>query len=261
MECVSYATTQNFYPSKPHVQTWLDANGNRCDRKIPRPEVASLYFKGNNVIDVHNQNRQGTLALEKKWNTKNCWFRLFTTLVGMCTIDALKMLNYFKPPHRKGDEDRRKVLTFAALLAKQLLDNKWDCESEDASNATPRQMLPPPPRLSWNEEVWQRPQSAPARSQTYAGDVPCTLIMIEDEYGRRDGDRRKTCHVCWKARNKNIKTRWWCPRCRKGICGPDTGRGCFDTHAGIVSRETVSESIPETGAEAPRATRRAREMM
>ena len=41
----------------------------------------------------------------------------------------------------------------------------------------------------------------------------------------------------------------------------DTGRGRFDTHAGIDSRETVSESIPETGAEAPRATRRAREMM
>ena len=247
-------------PERPHVQTWKDANGNRCSREIPQSRVASLYFEGNNVIDVHNQNRQGTLALEKKWHTQDCWFRLFTTLVGMCTIDALKMLDYIKPP-RRGDEDRRKVLTFAALLAKQLLDNKWDCESEDASNATPRQMLPPPPRLSWNEEVWPRPQSAPARSQTYAGDVPCTLIMIEDEYGRRDGDRRKTCHVCWKALNKNIKTRWWCPRCRKGVCGPDTGRGCFDTHAGIVSRETVSESIPETGAEAPRATRRAREMM
>ena len=84
-------------------------------------------------------------------------------------------------------------------LGKQHLDNKWDCESEDASNATPRQMLPPPPRLSGNAEVWQRPQSAPARSQTYVVDVPCALIMIEDEYGRRDGDRRKTCHVCWKA--------------------------------------------------------------
>jgi hypothetical protein len=131
--------------------------------------------------------------------------------VGMCTIDALKMFTYLNPKIR--DEGRTKVLTFAALLAKQLLDNKWDCESEDASNATPRQMLPPPPRLSWNEEVWPRPQSAPARSQTYAGDVPCTLIMIEDAYGRRDGDRRKTCHVCWKALNKNIKTRWWCPRC------------------------------------------------
>ena len=132
--------------------------------------MASLYFEGNNVIDVHNQNRQGTLALEKKWNTKDCWFRLFTTLVGMCTMDALKMFMYLKPPR---DEGRRKVLAFAALLAKQLLHNKWDCESEDTSNATPTQMLPPHPRLSGNAEVWQRPQSAPARSQMYVVDVPC----------------------------------------------------------------------------------------
>ena len=247
-------------PKRPHVQTWKDANGNRCARDIPRPEVASLYFKGNNVIDVHNQNRQGTLALEKKWNTQDCWFRIFTTLVGMCTIDALKMLDYIKPP-RRGDEDRRKVLTFAAILAKQLLDNTWDCESENASNATPTQMPPPPPRLSGSAEMWQGPQSAPARSQMYAGDVQCTLVMIENVDDRYDGDKRKTCHVCWKATKKNVKSRWWCARCRKGVCGPDTGRRCFDTHAGIVSRDTVSESIPETGAEAPQATRRAREMM
>ena len=72
--------------------------------------MASLYFEGNNVIDVHNQNRQGTLALEKKWNTQDCWFRTFTTLVGMCTIDALKMLDYIKPP-RRGDA----LLVYASL--------------------------------------------------------------------------------------------------------------------------------------------------
>ena len=247
-------------PERPHVQTWLDANGNKCSREIPQSRVASLYFEGNNVIDVHNQNRQGTLALEKKWHTQDCWFRLFTTLVGMCTIDALKMLDYIKPP-RRGYEDRRKVLTFAALLAKQLLDNKWDCESEDASNATPRQMLPPPPRLSGNEEVWPRPQSAPARSHTHIGGTRCALVKIEDEYCRRDGDKRKPCHVCWKLHQKNRKSSWWCGSCRRSVCGPETGRGCFYTHAVMVSRETVSESIPETGAEAPRATRRAREMM
>ena len=124
--------------------------------------MASLYFEGNNVIDVHNQNRQGTLALEKKWNTQDCWFRLFTTLVGMCTIDALKMIDYVKPP-RRGDEDGRKLLIFAAVLAKQLLDNQWeDGESEQASHATPGQMPLPPSRVSGNTEVWQRPRSAPA---------------------------------------------------------------------------------------------------
>jgi len=109
--------------SKPHVQTWLDANGNRCYREIPQSRVASLYFKGNNVIDVHNQNRQGTLALEKKWNTQDCWFRLFTTLPAgyqmhvfgaTCTLarghvhnrcleDA--RLRQAAPPRRRGQEE------------------------------------------------------------------------------------------------------------------------------------------------------------
>jgi len=102
-------------PSKPHVQRWKDANGNAADRYIPQPRVASLYFEGNNVIDVHNQNRQGTLALEKKWQTQDCWFRLFTTLVGMCTIDAMMMFRRLKP---RLEGRRAATLTFAALLAK-----------------------------------------------------------------------------------------------------------------------------------------------
>ena len=70
----------------------------------------------------------------------------------MCTIDALKMFTYLKPRIR--DEGRKKVRTFAALLAKQLVDNKWeDGESENASNVTPSEMPPPRPRLSGNEEA------------------------------------------------------------------------------------------------------------
>ena len=33
-------------------------------------------------IDVHNQKRQSNLKLEKRWLTKDPYFRLFTTLVG-----------------------------------------------------------------------------------------------------------------------------------------------------------------------------------
>ena len=52
-------------PTHPYIQRWIDAKGNRADRHIPRPQVETMYFKGNNVIDVHNQHRQGILALEK----------------------------------------------------------------------------------------------------------------------------------------------------------------------------------------------------
>jgi hypothetical protein len=49
-------------PSKPHVKRWVDSNGNATNREIPQSQMASLYFEGNNVIDVHNQHRQGTLS-------------------------------------------------------------------------------------------------------------------------------------------------------------------------------------------------------
>ena len=116
-----------------------------------------------------------------------------------------KKLTYLIPGIR--DEGRKKVRTFAALLAKQLVDNKWeDGESEEASNATPSKLPPPRPRLSRNEEVWQQPQSAPARSETYAGDAPYTLISIENVNDRRYGDKRKPCHVCYKVHNKKVKS-------------------------------------------------------
>ena len=139
----------------------------------------------------------------------------------MCTIDDLMMFKCCKP---RIEEGRTRTLTFAAVLAKQLLDNRWECESEGASNATPSQMPPPPPRLSGNAEVLQRPQSAPARTRIHDGDRMCALVEIEDEYGRRDGDKRKTCHVCWEVHRKNVKTQWMCTCLEKGVCGPNTGR-------------------------------------
>ena len=236
-------------PSKPHIQRWVDENGNVAEQNIPRPQVASLYFEGNNVIDVHNQRRQGTLALEKKWQTQDCWFRLFTTLVGMCTIDALMMFKYYKPIIEKG---RTKTLTFAAVLAKQLLDNRWDCEGEEASHATPSQMLSPPSRVSGNAEVWQRAQSAPARSPMHDGCIMSTLVKIEDEYSRRNGDKRKGCHVCWKVHRKVVKTQWMCVCLQKGICGPNTGRECFDIHVGNARRGVAPENSEQSDKAAPR---------
>jgi hypothetical protein len=44
----------------------------------------------------------------------------------MCTIDALMMFMYIK---LRLDEGRTKTIPFAALLAKQLLGNAWECPS------------------------------------------------------------------------------------------------------------------------------------
>ena len=232
--------------SHPHIQRWIDANGNAADRYIPRPQVATLYLKGNNVIDVHNQHRQGTLALEKNWSTHDCWSRLFTMLVGICTVDAMMMHKHFTK--QRSDDSETKTLTFAAVLAKKLVDNKWDDgERETALNATPAVMAPPLPRMSGNSEVWQGAQTAPARLRTHAGSAGCALVKIEDDFGRRDGDKRKGCHVCWEVHKKIVNTQWMCECLQKGVCGPGTGRECFRIHAGISLRATTSECSNVSG--------------
>jgi hypothetical protein len=47
-------------------------------------------------LDRHNQARQSCLALEKAWITKDRYFRLFTTIIGVCVTDAWKIINVNK---------------------------------------------------------------------------------------------------------------------------------------------------------------------
>eukprot|EP00934_Nitzschia_sp_Nitz4_P004390 Nitzschia sp. Nitz4//scaffold475_size5561//3915//5458//NITZ4_009216-RA/size5561-snap-gene-0.2-mRNA-1//-1//CDS//3329552714//4380//frame0 len=49
---------------------WKDSFGNTRSRPVHRPEIIVKYFKNCNGIDLHNQSRQGNLALEKTWVTR-----------------------------------------------------------------------------------------------------------------------------------------------------------------------------------------------
>ena len=169
----------------------------------------------------------------------------------------MMMFKHFKP---RLEEPRTTTLTFAAILAKQLLDNKWDDgDNSRASNATPDVMAPPPPRMSSNSEVWQGAQTAPARFQTHVEGAMCALVKIEDEENRREGDKRKTCVVCWALLKKNVKTRWVCACLRKGICGPGTDRRCFEVHVENIRRGAAPEYREASDDAGLQGTRRARE--
>ena len=45
-----------------------------------------------NVVDAHNQARQFQLRLEKRWVTRDCWFRLDSTFIGITVTDATSSL-------------------------------------------------------------------------------------------------------------------------------------------------------------------------
>jgi predicted negative regulator of RcsB-dependent stress response len=46
------------------------------------------------LIDEHNKQRQNLLGLEKRWLTKNPWYRLVTTMLGMAVVDTHRYYRY-----------------------------------------------------------------------------------------------------------------------------------------------------------------------
>ena len=75
----------------PHEQKYLshyeDDFGNVRVNEIDRPSVAHFLYEYLPLIDEHNKQRQNLLNLERCWCTKDPWFRLQTTVVGMCVVD------------------------------------------------------------------------------------------------------------------------------------------------------------------------------
>ena len=81
-------------PGEPYTARFPDTHGNVVHRAVPRPQVISEYFSMSNVIDAHNHARQHELGLEELWVTKDCWFRIDTSFIGITVIDCLKAYRY-----------------------------------------------------------------------------------------------------------------------------------------------------------------------
>ena len=69
---------------------FVDAFDNTTYKELPRPASLHQAFSFLPLIDEANKERQSTLALEKKWLTKNCWTRVITSLVGECVVDMMR---------------------------------------------------------------------------------------------------------------------------------------------------------------------------
>lgn len=114
---VSTKTAGSTELGEPYIAKFNDKSGNVCQRPVDRLDLISKYFGDSNVIDSHNQTRQGTLKLEKRWVTQDCWFRLNTSLIGMTTTDC--WLAY-----KHGTKTTPTIFEFADRLAADLIRNK-----------------------------------------------------------------------------------------------------------------------------------------
>ena len=82
---------------EPYRAKYIDNNGNSCFRDVPRPQCCSKYFRSSNKIDVHNQQRQKELRLEKHWVTEDGYFRLITTVFRIGIVDLWRSYDHHLP--------------------------------------------------------------------------------------------------------------------------------------------------------------------
>ena len=128
-------------PWRLYRMNCIREDGVRYHKDIGRPDVVTKYYDACGVIDHHNHSRQGTLALEEKWPTKDGWNRIFTTMCGIVLTDSWLSWKHFLGP-QFGRQDRHPmwnigVCKFGEIVASKILSNhsrtKWSVTKRDIS--------------------------------------------------------------------------------------------------------------------------------
>lgn len=64
------------------------------EKVVSRPDMIKLFFDHFSDIDVHDHRRQGSLAFEREWYTHSWYVRIFSTVLGVCVVDAYLLYKY-----------------------------------------------------------------------------------------------------------------------------------------------------------------------
>ena len=126
---ISSKNFQSTRPGDPYIARWADETGTLKSCEVLQPAHLSKYFSHCNAIDVHNQSRQGNLALEEKWQTQDCWFRLFTFFIGLNVTDMWRATKM----GTSGTSWINKIplQKFAEVVAMEMLENKLSNDHKD----------------------------------------------------------------------------------------------------------------------------------
>jgi len=211
--------------------------GNTSFREIPRPDVLHVLYEYVPLIDEHNKSRQSILALEKRWQTRNPWFRLITTIVGMSVVDMYRLYRHHKikvDGWSPQEVDTLRIIRFTDLICGNLRPWKYQ------------------------------------HRRTIQGTKP-VLERIRDKYGnttteptgwQRDNRNSSVgnpithhCFICRryltdKGTTVYRKTSHWCKDCHMPLCdksrvGLDGGRelSCVDEHCCTEEDEFACKGV------------------
>jgi len=228
---------------------YTDGFGNLCTRDVERPDVISTFFENSNVIDSHNQCRQSNLALEKKWLTKDAYFRLTTTHIGINVVDTFKLpdfhgiINFTK----KAVEKKMTIVRFAGILGHQLIINSARLAEGGSRFVSP--LAPNCNQISIPATVTESVSSIsgeaavsclPIRSEVDANNMLHHLVKLPlkvDKSGRKRCLSRP-CKLC-KENGIRHDVTVYCLTCGESYnyCY-DTNRNCFLQHVKSIRRIT-----------------------
>ena len=242
--------------SRPYVAKFLDGFFNVKSRNVDRPAIISTYFENSNVIDRHNQLRQGELGLEDKWVTQDGFFRYGTTKIGQTVTDAFNAVKFSvkgrNPLKNVSIKQFAGILCFDMLRMMDLEDDPepgthlvplsvgFNAEDDTRGSGT----VDSPISLATSDG-----STASCSSETVVT-VPFGCPVVP-EYFRKlhhmrrttqrmsDGNRlnRKSCKnaIC------TSKSEYYCVECEKFFCLDGTkGRDCFYDHICNLYAKTQS---------------------
>jgi hypothetical protein len=116
-------------PGDPYMVKYTVLYGNICSREVEHPAVISDFFAESNTINRHNQSQQYDLAIEKAWVTKDCYFQLTCSMIGMHVTDSWKLADYHNIINYMIKANKRPMIIqwYAGILGHQLITISSSC--------------------------------------------------------------------------------------------------------------------------------------
>jgi hypothetical protein len=207
-------------------------------KEIERPDIVHMLYEYLPLIDEHNKQRQSLLQLERRWLTKDPWFRLVTTIIGMSVVDFHRYYRHhtIKLQGRCIDEiDNIRITKFTDLMCGNLLLWKYTNRGRKRIDDGGSDTLD---RIRDDHGNTTRPLT---QKQIQAGKTVGTSISY-------------TCYICRRYLNEKgcatiCQTSFWCKNCHMPLCHVDRRQSMKRTETCI--EEHLQSSDVDFGCTGP----------
>ena len=215
-----------------YMSNYEDEYGNICHNEINRPDVVHFLYEFLPIIDEHNKQRQSLLGLERKWATRDCWFRLLTSMVGFSIVDMHRWYRNMVARRlaSSGPSYKRARNTLQDIF---MVENEYEIQIRKFSD-----MLCSTLESRVRKQLVARTKFCVSRLNVTKENTHCELERIRGvdgsttrpptekqlEKGRKVGTSvNSNCFICRKYKKSNdtinyVLTTWCCSVCKMPLC-------------------------------------------